>query len=147
MRARETGWRGVLIAALASTLSVGACGGHSENDATKPTTSNGGASDEPPTDCVPYDDTCPIDSYCQYVDGRSQCVAEGAIARDDLCKDGAHCQRGSICLDGGQFSGDSCQQPCTLDQRYKCSNGRHTCFLAVAPDGEPLSFGVCRYSE
>jgi hypothetical protein len=147
MRAREAGRRGVLIGALACTLSVGACGGHSENDAPKTATSDGGAPGESPTDCVPYDDTCPTGSYCQYVDGRTQCVAEGAIARDELCNDGARCHRGSICLYGSDRYGDSCQQPCSLDEQYKCTNGRHTCFVAEAPDGERLSFGVCRYIE
>jgi len=132
---------------LASALSVGACGGHSKNDLPKPTMSDGGAPAEAPTDCVPYDDTCPTGSYCQYLDGHTQCVAEGDIARDELCNDGARCRRGSICLHGSDLYGDSCQQPCSLDKQYACFIGRHTCFAAVSPEGEPLSFGVCRYSK
>ena len=121
MWARETGWRGVSIGALILTVGVGACGGHSENDAGKPSAFDGGAPGDLPTACVPYDDTCPIGSYCQYVDGRTTCVAEGATARDALCNDCARCQRGSICLYGSEIYGDACQQPCSLDKQYKCS--------------------------
>lgn len=96
---------------------------------------------------MPYEDTCPAGSYCQYLDGRTQCIPEGVVARDETCNDGARCRRGSICLFGSSLYGDICQQPCSLDERYKCFIGRHTCFRAVDDEGEPLSFGVCRYSE
>jgi hypothetical protein len=156
MWVREARRRWVLIGALASTLSVGACGGHSKKDAeptaseggapAEPTASEGGAPAEPTAECVPYDDTCPPGRYCQYLDGRTQCVAEGDVGRDELCNDGGRCQRGSICLYGSNLYGDSCQQPCDLDQPYgECFIGRHTCFVGVGPDGEELSFGVCRY--
>lgn len=130
---------------LASASVLAACGGHSRNDPVPTTVSDGGTPGDSPTDCVPYADTCPAGNYCQYLDGRTQCVAEGTVARDELCNDGARCQRGSICLYGSDLYGDSCQQPCSLDERYKCVNGRHTCFVAVGPEGEQLSFGVCRY--
>lgn len=150
MCAREGrgGWRwGLGVGLLACMWVVGACGGHSKTDPVATTLSDGGTPAEQPTECVPYDDTCPTGSYCQYLDGRSQCVAEGAIARDELCNDGARCRRGSICLYGSDLYGDSCQQPCSLDKQYECFVGRHTCFVAVGPEGERLSFGVCRYVE
>jgi hypothetical protein len=132
---------------LACVLSVGACGGHSRSGPAETTLSVGGATGESlrGEDCVPYNDTCPAGSYCQYLDGRTQCVTAGDVARDELCNDGARCQRGSICLYGGDLYGDSCQQPCPLDKPRPCQNGRHTCFVAVGPEGEPLPFGVCRY--
>jgi hypothetical protein len=98
-------------------------------------------------DCVPYDDTCAAGRYCQYLDGRTQCVTEGGVARDELCNDGGRCLRGSICLHGSELYGDSCQQPCRLDKPNECQLTRHTCFVAVGPEGERLSFGVCRYFE
>ena len=134
---------------LACALSVAACGGHSKNGPAETSMSVGGtAGESPPVDeCVPYDDTCPAGRYCQYLDGRTQCVTEGAIARDQLCNDGARCQRGSICLYGSDLYGDSCQQPCPLDKPNECQIRRHTCFVAVGPESERLSFGVCRYIE
>ena len=145
MRVRQAGWCWTLIGVLSSTTSLGACGGRSSPDEAEPTASDGGAPAESPTACVPYDDTCSPGSYCQYVDGRTQCVAEGVVARDAGCNGGGRCQRGSICLYGSEFYGDSCQQPCSLDEQYKCFIGRHTCFVAQGPEGEALSFGVCRY--
>lgn len=156
MGAREGGRvrRRLLVAGwLAATSSVGAflagCGGHSKNDPNPTAMSDGGTASASPNldECVPYDDTCPAGSYCQYLDGRTQCVTEGAVARDQLCNGGARCQRGSICLYGSDFYGDSCQQPCSLDKQYECTIRRHTCFVAVGGAGERLSFGVCRYSE
>lgn len=140
---------------LSATLSAGAillsCGGHSQKDPT-PTTvtmSDGGTpgASAKANDCVPYADKCPPGSYCQYLDGRTQCVAEGSVARDDTCNDGARCQRGSICLVGSDLYGDICQQPCSLDKTYECFIRRHTCFVAVGDEGAQLSFGVCRYSQ
>ena len=149
MRVREAGWRWALVEALAFTSSLGACGGHSTRDAAEPPTSEGGAPGESPLetpiDCVPYEDNCAPGSYCQYVDGRTQCVLEGVVAREEGCNGGDRCQRGSICLYGSEFYGDWCQQPCSLDERYKCFIGRHTCFVAEGPEGEALPFGVCRY--
>ena len=98
-------------------------------------------------ECVPYDDTCAPGTYCQYVGGRTQCVDEGDVPRDESCNDSGRCQRGSICLPSSDTFGDSCQQPCALDESVKCFIGRHTCFVAVGDDGEELSFGVCRYVE
>lgn len=153
-RARLT-WTPGRWTLLSVTLSAGAvflgCGGQSQKAPAEgtPDMSNGGnpTASVDSSACVPYDDTCPPGEYCQYLDGGTQCVAEGGIARDELCNDGARCQRGSICLYGSELYGDSCQQPCSLDKAYKCSMGRHTCFVAVGDEGEPLSFGVCRYSE
>jgi hypothetical protein len=156
MRVRETGWRWALVGALATTSSLGACGGHSTREPAEPVEPTGAGAGggapgeaplESPAECVPYEDTCAPGRYCQYVDGRTQCVAEGVVARDAGCNGGGRCQRGSICLYGSEFYGDSCQQPCSLDGRYKCFIGRHTCFVAQGPEGEALSFGVCRYSE
>ncbi len=128
-------------------MSDGATPGASDGGA--PGASDGGApgASAIATDCVPYDDKCPPGSYCQYLDGRTQCVAEGNVARDDRCNDGARCQRASICLFGSDLYGDICQQPCSLDNTYECFISRHTCFVAVGDEGAQLSFGVCRYSQ
>ena len=116
-------------------------------DPVKTTSSDDSTGSESPLvdECVPDDDTCPTGSYCQYLEGRTQCLAEGAVARDQPCNDGGRCQRGSICLYGSELYGDSCQQPCSLDKQNQCLNRRHTCFVAVGPESEQLSFGVCRY--
>jgi hypothetical protein len=155
MGARDSrpGWRRVLVGALAFALGVGVflcgCGGQSKAGPAATTLSDGGTTSESPStdECVPYDDNCPTGSYCQYLDGRTQCVAEGEVVRDALCNDGGRCKRGSICLYGSSLYGDSCQQPCSLDGQYKCFIGRHTCFVAMGAEDEELSFGVCRYSE
>jgi len=126
---------GLALAALAS----GGCGGSSREE---PEEGAQSASDE----CVPYDDACATGTYCQYVDGRTQCVAEGDTPREELCNDSGRCQRGSICLYSSSY-GDACQQPCALDGSVGCLVGRHTCFVAVGDSGEELPFGVCRYSE
>ena len=107
MRVRKAGWRWALVGVLASTSSLGACGGRSSPDAAEPNASDGGGPAESPTECVPYEDTCAPGRYCQYVDGRTQCVPEGLVARDQGCNGGARCQRGSICLYGSEFYGDS----------------------------------------
>lgn len=97
-------------------------------------------------ECIPYDDRCPAGTYCQYVDGRTRCVEEGEVPRDEVCNESGRCQRGSICLYGSDIYGDSCQQPCHLTEG-SCDISRHTCFVAVGDEGEELPFGVCRYVE
>lgn len=151
-RARRPGHP--LIRLLLAAMSAGAvmvgCGGKSQTGPAEATVaiSDGGAAGEPviANECVPYDDTCSSGKYCQYLEGRTQCVAEGGLARDETCN-GARCQRGSICMFGGGSYGDVCQQPCSLDGTYECSLTRHTCFAARGDEGQQLSFGVCRYFE
>jgi hypothetical protein len=100
-------------------------------------------------DCNPLADDCPSGSYCQYVDGGTECIPEGVTERDDVCEDTGTCQRGSICLHGSDLYGRHCQQACPLDEDdwTVCDIGRHTCFVAVDDDSRELPFGVCRYTE
>lgn len=97
--------------------------------------------------CSPLDDTCPEGTYCQLREGRTECIEEGSIERDELCNETGTCQRGSICLWAGESSGKRCQEPCTLDEDpwTVCDIGRHTCFVAVDDEENDLPFGVCRY--
>lgn len=97
------------------------------------------------SDCVPYDDDCVAETYCEYADGRAQCVAAGTTARDERCETGGDCTRGSVCIFASDLFGRVCQQPCPLEQHEWCDIKRHTCFTATGDAGEPLSFGVCRY--
>jgi hypothetical protein len=134
MRRRSKAARSSFVCALAFGVASGVSGCFGS-------AREGGVVDE----CVPYADECEAGSYCQYVDDHSECVAEGAIGRDEEC-DGARCQRGSICLPADQFSEvPVCQQPCNGDT--PCELSRHTCFAAVDDVGRELPFGVCRYVE
>jgi len=105
-------------------------------------------------ECVPYDDDCPSNQYCQYTDDRLECVAAASVGFDGNspgeCVDDA-CARGRICMPASltsPFHGDRslCYQPC--DHRAPredngCSNRRHTCHVARSEDGVELDFGVC----
>lgn len=95
-------------------------------------------------ECIPYEDDCAEGLYCQFVDGRTQCIPEGAVARDETCEEDL-CERGSICMFADSLYGKQCQQPCNLAEDLPCDIGRHTCFVAVDDDGQELEFGVCRY--
>ena len=96
-------------------------------------------------DCVPYEDNCAAGTYCQYFEGRTRCLEEGLIARDERCGN-ERCQRGSICMPGSNLYGNLCQQPCPLDDvDFRCDITRHTCFRATDDAGMALPFGVCRY--
>ena len=114
--------------------------------------------------CVPYDDQCPESQYCQYQDTRLMCVDEGDVPLDlsgnnPPCVENL-CSRGMMCLssalvDYGFGEGLKCYETCApeligqagagCDQVGCCTNGRHTCFPVVTPEGESLPFGVCHY--
>jgi hypothetical protein len=130
-------------AALSVSLTVGACGGSAIDDAGAGASGGAGVLGE----CNPLDDACSDGTYCQLWEGRTQCIEEGSTERDELCEVTETCQRGSICLGAGEFSGKLCQEPCTLDEDpwTVCDIGRHTCFVAVDDEGNDLPFGVCRY--
>jgi hypothetical protein len=133
---------------LSLVLSLAGCGQQAPDSGLKQNTGGASASTEGDAEsaCVPYDDTCPAGEYCQYIDGRTQCVAEGTLVREERCN-GEGCQRGSICMPDDNGSGSKrCQQPCDLTAGpTPCFIGRHTCFPAIGDDGEALSFGVCAY--
>jgi hypothetical protein len=108
--------------------------------------------------CVPYADDCPEGEYCQYVDDTLRCIAEGDVVPDPggtnpVCPTGV-CSRGGICMPmrdpfgSGPPSPLICYQPCDHNLEREdthCLNGRHTCWPAAGPEGEPLSFGICDY--
>ncbi len=109
-----------------------------------------------PDECIPYDDTCPDGTYCQYVSGALRCVVEGDIIPDPGgnnpdCPAGT-CSRGGICMpDRSPFATDDgrliCYQPCDATQEREetgCFNGRHTCWPAFDGD-QALTFGLCAY--
>lgn len=97
--------------------------------------------------CDPLDDACSPGNYCQWRDGRAECIPEGSTKRDENCEETGACERGSICLSAGEFAGKTCQQPCPLDEGLMnvCDIGRHTCFVALDDEDRELHFGVCRY--
>jgi hypothetical protein len=150
-------WPAVLVV----SLTVGACGGSTSEDADAGASGGAATGGSAPEsmggsggggagalgDCNPLSDTCPEGKYCQVLEGRTECIDEGSTERDELCEETDTCQRGSICLGAGEYSGKLCQQPCTLDAEpwTVCDIGRHTCFVAVDDDGNELPFGVCRY--
>ena len=141
---REVTFGGLLLGALFVGAWTSGCAGVHERAEPAPRERTD-ASGTPQTDCVPYADDCPPATYCQYVDGRTRCVEEGTVARDQDCNMTGRCQRGSICMYGG-FYGAQCQQPCPLVEGFACDIRRHTCFAAVEKEGGPeLPFGVCRY--
>jgi len=110
-----------------------------------------GGMNVPEPACLPYADACPDGEYCQYEDGRLQCVPDGPVEPDfasvhstPACPDG-RCSRGGICMRHTSFAGGvlSCFFPC--GPGVECPNGRHTCWPATGDDGEALGFGLCDY--
>ena len=107
-------------------------------------------------DCVPHDDMCPEAQYCQYTDGRLQCIDNGDVVPDPQfhytpeCAMGV-CSRGGICHDrrpGEVLGGLNCYwvcDPADVGGRGDCPNGRHTCFQATDAEGSPLPFAICDY--
>lgn len=162
---RFTSWLTLSVALIATALSGAGCGnsvldespeaedtsgdgdGNGDDANGDGDDANGNGDDGTSTasdECIPYEDDCAEGLYCQFVDGRTQCIPEGAVARDETCEEDL-CERGSICMFADSLYGKQCQQPCNLAEDLPCDIGRHTCFVAVDDDGQELEFGVCRY--
>jgi hypothetical protein len=134
----------LVLALLSGSAMLVSCGSDEDRARTAPEVPDAG-SVASGRDCVPYDDKCVTGTYCQYFEGRTRCLEEGPIARDEPCGN-ERCQRGSICMFGSSLYGNLCQQPCPLDDvDFRCDIGRHTCFPATDDAGMALPFGVCRY--
>jgi len=146
-----------IIAALVTLLCIGGCS-NSEAAGPADAAAMDSAADANSEECLPSNDMCPTDEYCEYTSGRLQCVAERAFSSplqaDPLteCPDGV-CARGFVCMvDTRGSSRATCYQACTLGLGEEpifgvsdCTITRHTCAPAIGEDGEPLPFGLCYY--
>lgn len=147
---RHPRWLTLSLALVAAALLGAACGSRVVDESPDAKDVDGGGGTAPTAgttdsdECLPYDDDCIEGHYCQFVDGRTQCIPEGRVLRDAPCEEDL-CERGSICMFADSLYGNHCQQPCNLAEERPCDIGRHTCFVAVDDDGRELGFGVCRY--
>lgn len=91
-------------------------------------------------ECLPYDDMCEMDEYCQYTGGKIKCVAEGTGVRNGACDTRRRCQRGSICV--AVNNDPRCYEPCDPNNP-SCTNSMHQCHQQSSLQGTPLLFGIC----
>ena len=107
-------------------------------------------------ECIPHNDMCPEGQYCQYLDGRLQCIDNGDVAPDPQfhrtpsCPTGV-CSRGGICYNDHRDSTREAKcfwvcDPASIDSDERvCMNRRHTCYQAEDTEGNVLPFAICDY--
>ena len=97
-----------------------------------------------PTECIPYDDMCPMGEHCEVISNQGQkgCVPDGPQQIGDPCDPMRACQKGGICvnLDGAA----KCYEPCDPSNQMSCSSPTAKCGgeLAIG-ENVGLGFGVC----
>ena len=96
-----------------------------------------------PTECVPYNDTCPTGEYCSVISmtGQKGCIPEGTKNIGDACNPG-ECKKGGICVNG------ACEIPCDPTNAMSCTDPNQTCSGELGfSDGTRLGFGICGSSS
>jgi hypothetical protein len=93
-----------------------------------------------PTECVPYDDMCPMGEHCDLISNQGQkgCIPDGTQQIGQPCGANGGCQRGGICVN------QKCEIPCDHTNPMSCMDAEQTCSGELGfSDGTTLGFGIC----